>query len=195
MQPLGHVEVVQFLAPVVTIFFDLFADLIVYVLVPEPHDEAGHGVLLGKSDGLEDDAQQGQADASARTRPKGAGRGMQPSVAFARGVEFLQQVLDALRQVGDAACGRAVGEFRIRPQSAQHLDQVGLARPVEATHPDGWLLGLVNVLEIGLEDVRQTFFILAVADESLQFVTEHGKGLFGPLVVDIGHSLIDKLPG
>ena len=59
MQTFGHVEVVQFLAPVVPVLLDLFADLVVDVLIAKPHNEAGYGVLLGEPDRLEDDPQQG----------------------------------------------------------------------------------------------------------------------------------------
>ena len=119
---------------------------------------------------------------------------MKTSVALARGGKLFQQILNALRQVGDAARGSAVGELRVRPQRAQHLDQVRLARAIESAHPDGRLLSLIDVLQIGLDDVRKAFLVLAIADKGLQLVPEDRKCLIGAFVVNVGHAFVDEFP-
>ena len=99
---------------------------------------------------------------------------MQAAVALGLGAEFFQVVTNVLRERCDATCCRAVVEFAIDPQCAQHFYQVRFTRTVEATHPHGRLLGLLDVLQVGIEDVLQTFFVLAIANEGIQLITQDG---------------------
>ncbi len=70
-----------------------------------------------------------------------------------------------------------------------------LARAVEAADPHGRLLGLLDVLQVDVEDVFQALFVLAIADKGFELVPQDGQRLVGLLVVDAGHALVDQLSG
>jgi hypothetical protein len=86
-------------------------------------------------------------------------------MALGLGAEFFEVVADALGQRSDAACSGTVVKFAIDPQGAQHLHQVRFTRAIEATDPHGRLLGLFDVLQVGIENVLQALFVLPIADE------------------------------
>ena len=195
MKALGHVEVVQFLRPVEAILLNLGADLGLDAFMPEPHDEAGHRVLLRQANGFEDDAQERQADTAARTGSQGAGGGVQAAMALGLGAQFFQAVPDGLRQIGNTTGGGPILEDRVAPQGTEHFDEVRFTRAVKTADPNSRLLCLVDVLQVGFEDVGHPFFILAIADKGLQLVPQDRQRLTGQFVIDAGHTLVDQFSG
>ena len=196
VQALGHVEVVELFVPVEAALLNVAPHSVVDAFMLEPHDKARHRVLLRQADGLEEDAQQGHAHGLvARAGAQRARRRMQTAVALRLGAEFLQLVAHALWQVRDAPRGGAVVEGAVDPECTQHLDQVRLARAVEAADPHGRLLGLLDVLQVDVEDVFQALFVLAIAHEGFELVPQNGQRLVGLFVVDAGHALVDQLSG
>ena len=116
--------------------------------------------------------EQFQPDAVPGPGPEVAGGGVQPAVPLGRVREFLQEVLHAGRQLGQAPGLGPVRELEVGPEVLEHLDQVRLAGAEEAADPDARLLGLVEVAEVGAEDAAQPLRVLAVADEVREFVAQ-----------------------
>jgi len=120
---------------------------------------------------------------------------MQAAMTFGLSAEFSEVIADALGQIGDPTGRGSVFKGSIHPQCPQHFDQMGFAGAIEPAHPNGRLLGLVDILEVGFEDVRHPFFVLAITNERFQFVAKNRQRMAGCLVVDACHPLVDQLPG
>ena len=127
--------------------------------------------------------------------PQVAGGGVQPALALGRGREFLEEVFDAGRQLGQSPGPGTVRELEVGPEVLEHLDEMRLAGAEEPAHPDARLLGLVQVAEVGAEDAAQPFGVLAVADEVGEFVAQ-GLEFGGRLPAgDLGDALVEQRVG
>ena len=195
VQTCGHIEVVQLLAPVQAALFHAGARLLINALLVEPHHETGDGILFGQSGGFEQNAQKRQAHAALRACAQCARNGVQAAVALGPDAELPQGVPDFLRQTGDAPGGGPVRKNRVVPEGAQHLDEMGLARTEKTADPHPGLLRLVNVFQVGFENPGHALAVFAFADKGFQFVAQHFQGLTGPVVVDVGHALVDEFAG
>ena len=120
---------------------------------------------------------------------------MNATVALSLCAELFELVGNALRQRRNAARSSAIVERGIYPQRAQHLHHVRLSGTIEAADPHRRLLGLFDVLEVSLENVDQSLFVLPIADKGVQFVPQYGQCLARLFVVNAGYALVDQLAG
>ena len=81
----------------------------------QPHDEAGLVVFLRQAGGLEDDAEQGEADVVPGAGAELSGCGVQTAIAFSLGVQLAEVIVDFGWEPGDAARRGAVVETHIDP--------------------------------------------------------------------------------
>ena len=100
---------------------------------------------------------------------------MKPPVPFALSGEFLQLIADTFWNAGNTPRTGPIAEAGIHPERPHHFDKVGLSRTIEAADPNRRLLRLVQVLDVGFENVNNALLILAFANKGFQFVPENGK--------------------
>ena len=188
----AHVEVVQLPAKLPALRLDQVTHPVVDAVLAEPEAEARLGKALGETRGLEDDPEQGEADALPGA-VEGSGRGVQPMPPPAEGGEFRQQFPHVARQPGHApGLGAVLGEGVVRPQEAQHLRQVRLAAAEEAADPGRRLLRLTLVADVGLQDADEPAAVLSFADEVLQLEAEGAALLVGGGVGDRGDAVVQE---
>ena len=158
-----------------------------------PKNELRLVVLLGQALGLEHDTQQRQSHFVARTSAQLACGGMQSTVAPALRAELFEVLEHAGGQLGQTACGGAVGKLVIGPQRAQHLGQVRFTTTVKAGNPHARLLGAcIQIDQELVEDGLQPFFVLAIADKGLQLVAQDGLSGFGMVFRHFRHAVVDE---
>ena len=190
MKHSGNIEIVQFFRPVVALLFHRRPYRVKDAFFLQPQYEAGLWILFRQSCGLEDDPQQRQSDTAAGPGSERSQCRMKPAEAFACIGQFPQVHFDAFRQRGNAARRCPVIKHSIRPERRQHFDQMRLAAAKEAADPNPWLLFLVQIFQVHIQDMLQTFFILAVANKGIQLVAKDSL----LIVIDAGNPLVDDLP-
>jgi len=119
---------------------------------------------------------------------------VQATVSLSFGGKFLQGISHAIGQSGHTPSCRSIVEMCIHPKCPHHLHEVGFTRAEETTDPDGRLLGLIQVLEVGFQNMLKSSLVLALANKGLQLIPEHGHGFVGSCVIYTGDTFVDELP-
>src|SRR5207247_4945045 len=119
-------------------------------------------VIARKTRRLEKDAQQSKSYRIFGFRPEITSGGVQSAQSFGVGGEFLEQILDIGRQLGEAPRPGSIRQLEVDPQVLQHLDQVALTGTEEATDPNAGLLALVQMAEVSGQNAAQASGVLAV---------------------------------
>ena len=117
---------------------------------------------------------------------------MQTALAFGGRGEFLQQVRNLRRQLGQAPGPGLVQELVVEPKILQHLNEVAFAGTEEAADPDTRLFRLVQVAQVGRQDANQAVRVLPIADEVRQFVAEGFQFRSRLTGRDLGHTLVQQ---
>ena len=138
----------------------------------QPQTEPGLGVLLGKSDGAQENCQNCQPHIVSGSAWQGAGSGNQPPCALSRSIQFAEQGAEVLGDRGDeAAGGGTIRKARVLPEVAKHLEKMGLAAAEEATDPCAALARFAEVVQERANDFLDAVGVLTFADEGDQLTT------------------------
>ena len=65
----------------------------------------------------------------------------------------------------------------------------------KATYPNGGLLGLVYILQIGFKNMLHAFFVLSFTDKGIQFIAQNSKGVARIFIVHIGNTFVEQASG
>ena len=82
MESFGHVKIVEFFRPVEAVFLYVASNSIIDTFILKPHDKSGDRVLFRQPDGLENDTEQRQSNATAGTCTKSARCCVKSAVPF-----------------------------------------------------------------------------------------------------------------
>jgi hypothetical protein len=122
--------------------------------------------------------------------------GRAPAAAITGGVELAEEAAKVIRhRRNEAASRRAVGELRVGPEVAQHLQKMRLAAAEETTDPRRFLAGLANVAKIRGEDPLDPVRVLSLADERRQLAAQLFEDPFIGFVGDTRLPLVDQRVG
>jgi len=119
---------------------------------------------------------------------------VQSAETLAQGGQFFQQVRHFFRQVRKATRRRAIRfEPRIDPEITEHFEQMGFAAAIKAADPRSRLCRRSQVVDIRLQDSDESVFVLAFADEVLQFVAESLNFILSRGFADTGYAIVLQL--